>query len=190
MPGFKTNHGACNRIQLAFRVRFLTKQTLVCVSVCKNLSDTKKSKVIRTRSKWFSINTTPLHMNWWRLVRGNSMWWQCCALFSHTTNNLWQFTILLTTFFVFFAKYCDKLSVKTDFGDQHSSIRFNDCSNSKAIRKLLLLLKYCAWITLNKHTLRLHILGGALENLFGRSSSDDLMHSFGTTAQKPNLNGP
>lgn len=44
MPGFKTNHGACNRIQLAFRVRFLTKQTLVCVSVCKNLSDTKKKQ--------------------------------------------------------------------------------------------------------------------------------------------------
>lgn len=90
----------------------------------------------------------------------------------------------------YFAKYCDKLSVKADFGDQHSSIRFNHCSNSKGIRKLLLLLKYYAWITLNKHTLRLHILGGALENLFGRSSSDDLMHSFGTTAQKPNLNGP
>lgn len=116
--------------------------------------------------------------------------------FFHTTNNLWQFEILLTTFFFkrflsnYFAKYCDKLSAKADFSDQHSSIRFNECSNSKAIRKLLLLLKYCAWITLNKHTLRLHILGGALENLFWRSSSDDLMHSFGTTAQKPNLNGP
>lgn len=76
----KTNRGAFNRIQLAFRVRFYRADPSC---VCGKTNQTKSEKKNYKDLKGFSVRATQNMKNEHVLVRGNSMRRQCCVLF-HT----------------------------------------------------------------------------------------------------------